>query len=36
MKHYVLDSRALLAYAENENGSYAVTEILIGATQWIN
>ena len=36
MKHYVLDSYALLAYAENEKGSDAVTEILIGATEGKN
>lgn len=33
MKKYVLDSYALLAYAENEKGSEAVTEVLIGALE---
>ncbi len=36
MKRYVLDSYALLAYAENEKGSDTVTEILIGALEGKN
>jgi predicted nucleic acid-binding protein len=33
MKKYVLDSFALLAYAENEKGSEIVADILIGAIE---
>jgi ribonuclease VapC len=36
MKRYVLDSYALLAYAENEKGSETVTEILVGALEGKN
>jgi ribonuclease VapC len=36
MKRYVLDSYALLAYAENEKGSDTVTEILVGALEGKN
>jgi predicted nucleic acid-binding protein len=33
MKHYVLDSFALIAYAENEKGAEEVAEILINALE---
>lgn len=33
MKKYVLDSYALLAYAENEKGSNTVTELLVSALE---
>ncbi len=33
MKKYVLDSFALLAYAENEKGANTVTEILVDASE---
>ncbi len=36
MKKFVLDSYALLAYAENEKGTDVVTEILIGALEGKN
>jgi ribonuclease VapC len=36
MKKYVLDSYALLAYAENEKGGDAVADILVGALEGKN